>query len=317
MAENKSIATRLAFGQELAKVGAREDIIVLDADLSKSTMTAVFKESYPERHINCGIAEGNMMATAAGLASCGKKVFAASFAMFAAGRAYEQIRNSIAYPSLPVVVVGSHAGVTVGEDGASHQCIEDVALMRAIPNMTVISPADGTEAAAAVRALIDYDKPAYLRVSRLAMPILFDENEYGKFEIGKGRLMREGNDVTIIATGLLMHEAIKAVDMLEAEGISVRLVNMPTIKPIDKDIVIESAKKTGAIVCVEEHNIIGGLGDAVASVLAQNCPTPMEIVGIRDKFGASGKPNVLLDEYKLSAPHIVAYTKSVLEHKNV
>ena len=316
MAENKPIATRLAFGQELAKVGAREDIVVLDADLSKSTMTSLFKEKYPERHINCGIAEGNMMATAAGLASCGKKVFAASFAMFAAGRAYEQIRNSIAYPALPVVVVGSHAGVTVGEDGASHQCIEDVALMRAIPNMTIISPADGVEAAAAVRALIDYDKPAYLRVSRLPMPIIFDEAEYGEFKIGKGRLVRDGNDVTIIATGLLMHEAVKAANELEKKGVSVRLVDMPTIKPIDKDIIIESAKKTGAVVCVEEHNIIGGLGEAVAGVLSMNYPAPVEIVGVRDKFGASGKPSVLLDAYELSCEHIVKYAEKAINRKN-
>ena len=315
MAENK-IATRLAFGQELAKLGAREDIVVLDADLSKSTMTALFKEKYPERHFNCGIAEGNMMATAAGFASCGKKVFAASFAMFAAGRAYEQIRNSIAYPSLSVVVVGSHAGITVGEDGASHQCIEDIALMRAIPNMTIISPADGTETTAAVRAIMNYDSPVYLRLSRLAMPVLFDENEYGEFEIGKGRLMREGNDVTIIATGLLMHEAIKAADELSAQGVSVRLVDMPTIKPIDENIIIESAKKTGAIVCVEEHNILGGLGEAVAGVLTQNSPTPMEMIGIRDKFGSSGKPAALLDAYELTAEHIVKRAQLVMKRKN-
>jgi len=316
MAENKTIATRLAFGQELAALGAREDIVVLDADLSKSTMTALFKDKYPERHINCGIAEGNMMATAAGLASCGKKVFAASFAMFAAGRAYEQVRNSIAYPSLPVVVVGSHAGVTVGEDGASHQSIEDVALMRAIPNMTIISPADGVETAAAVRALVNYDKPAYLRVSRLPMPMIFDEAEYGEFKIGKGRLVRDGSDVTIIATGLLMHEAVKAADELAKNGVSVRLVDMPTIKQIDEDIIIESAKKTGAVVCVEEHNIIGGLGEAVCGVLAMSHPTPIEIVGIRDKFGASGKPSVLLDAYELSCEHIVKYAEKAISRKN-
>lgn len=316
MAEKKSIATRLAFGQELAKIGAREDIIVLDADLSKSTMTSLFKEVYPERHFNCGIAEGNMMSTAAGFATCGKKVFAASFAMFAAGRAYEQIRNSIAYPALPVVVVGTHAGITVGEDGATHQCIEDVALMRAIPNMTVISPADGTETAAAVRALANYNKPAYLRLSRLAVPVLFDEEEYGEFEIGKGRVMRDGNDITIISTGLLLHEAIKAADALSEAGISVRLVNIPTIKPIDSDIIIESAKKTGAVLCVEEHNVIGGLGDAVCSVLSQNCPTLTDVVGIQDKFGASGKPAHLLDEYEVSASYIEKRAKSLLDRKN-
>lgn len=315
MSENKKIATRLAFGQELAKIGERKDIVVLDADLSRSTMTALFGEKYPERHINCGIAEGNMMSTAAGLAACGKKVFAASFAMFAAGRAFEQIRNSIAYPSLPVVVAGSHAGLTVGEDGATHQCIEDVALMRAIPNMTVISPADGTEAAAAVRALADYDGPAYLRLSRLAMPIIFDESEYGEFEIGKGRVLRKGNDVTIIGAGLLLHEALKAADELEAEGVSVQLVDMPTIKPIDEELIVECAKRTGAIVCAEEHSIIGGLGSAVAEVLARRCPVPSETVGVKDMFGCSGKPAELLDAYEMSAPHIVKTVRHILERK--
>lgn len=315
MADNK-IATRLAFGQEIAKLGEREDIVVLDADLSKSTMTHLFKEKYPERHINCGIAEGNMMSTAAGLAAAGKKVFAASFAMFAAGRAYEQLRNSVGYPQLPVVAVGSHAGLTVGEDGATHQCIEDVALMRAIPNMTVISPADGTEAAAAVRALVDHDGPAYLRVCRLAMPILFDEEEYGEFEIGKGRILRDGSDITIIGTGLLLHEAIKAADELEAKGVSVRLVNMPTIKPIDEAIVIESAKKTGAILCVEEHSVIGGLGSAVCDVLSKNYPTLCDIVGVEDKFGCSGKPAELLDAYGMSAPHIAKRAIALIDKKN-
>ena len=256
-----------------------------------------------------------MMATAAGLASCGKKVFAASFAMFATGRAYEQIRNSIGYPALNVVVVGSHAGVTVGEDGASHQCVEDVALMRAIPGMTVVSPADATEAKAAVRALADYDKPAYLRLSRLAMPVLFDEEEYGEFEIGKGRILQEGTDVTVIAAGLLLHEAVKAVDELRAQGVSVRFIDMSTVKPVDEALVIESAQKTGAIVCVEEHSVIGGLGSAVAEVLAAKRPVPMEIVGVKDKFGCSGKPTELLDLYELSAPHIVARVRDVLARK--
>lgn len=309
------IATRKAFGEELAKIGAREDIVVLDADLSASTMTNIFKAKYPERHFNCGIAEGNMMATAAGMASCGKTVFAASFAMFATGRAFEQVRNSIGYPHLNVKVVGTHAGVTVGEDGATHQCLEDVALMRTIPGMCVLSPADATEAAAAVRALADYKGPAYLRLCRLPMPILFDEAEYGEFEIGKGKIMREGSDVTIIGAGLLLHEAVKACDALEAEGIKARLVDMASIKPIDKDIIIESAKKTGAIVCVEEHNIIGGLGSAVCEVVCENCPTPVEIVGTRDVFGCSGKPDELLDHYKMSAPHIVEAVKKVMAKK--
>lgn len=309
------IATRLAFGQEIAKLGERADIFVLDADLSKSTMTYIFREKYPERHINCGIAEGNMMSTAAGIAASGNKVFAASFAMFAAGRAYEQIRNSIAYPSLPVVIAGSHAGLTVGEDGATHQCIEDVALMRAIPNMTVISPADGVETAAAVRALADYPSPAYLRLCRLAMPVLFDEKEYGEFEIGKGRILRDGSDATIIAAGLLLHEAIAAADMLADENISVRVVDMATIKPIDKDLIIESAKKTGAIVAAEEHNVIGGLGSAVAEVLSLSIPTPLEIVGVNDRFGCSGKPAELLDAYEMSAKHIASKVKKVISRK--
>lgn len=315
MSQETKIATRLAFGQELARIGARSDIVAMDADLSCSTMTSLFREEYPGRHINCGIAEGNMMATAAGIAACGKKVFAASFAMFATGRAYEQIRNSIGYPELNVVVVGSHSGVTVGEDGASHQCVEDVALMRSVPGMTVISPADAVETKAAVRALADYKKPAYLRLSRLAMPILFDEENYGEFEIGKGRILRDGTDVTIIAAGLLLHEAAAAADELEARGVSVRLVDMPTIKPIDEALVIESAKKTGAVVCAEEHSVIGGLGSAVADVLVKNRPVPMEIVGVKDKFGRSGKPSELLDLYEMSAPHITDAVRRVLERK--
>ena len=309
------IATRKAFGEELAKQGAREDIVVLDADLSGSTMTGIFKAKYPERHFNCGIAEGNMMATAAGMASCGKKVFAASFAMFATGRAFEQVRNSIGYPHLNVTVVGTHAGVTVGEDGATHQCLEDVALMRSIPGMCVLSPADATEAAAAVRALLDYNGPAYLRLCRLPMPILFDEGTYGEFEIGKGRIMKDGSDVTIIAAGLLLHEAVKACEALEAEGISVRLVNMATVKPLDSELVIESAKKTGAVVCVEEHNVIGGLGSAVCDCLCAQCPTPVEIIGTKDVFGCSGKPDELLDHYEMSAPHIVKAAKKVMARK--
>lgn len=313
MADNL-IATRKAFGQELARMGDKKDFIVLDADLSKSTMTSIFKEKFPERHINCGIAEGNMMSTAAGISSCGKKVFAASFAMFASGRAYEQVRNSIGYPHLNVTVVGTHAGVTVGEDGATHQCIEDVALMRAIPGMCVISPADAAEAAAAVRAILDYDGPVYLRLSRLPVPALFDDDSI-EFEIGKGRILSEGSDVTIIGTGLLLHEAVKARDILENEGISVRLVDMASIKPIDRELVIESAKKTGAVVCVEEHSTIGGLGSAVCDVLCSEYPAPVEIIGIKDKFGTSGKPNDLLDFYELSAPFIVNAAKKAISRK--
>ena len=255
-----------------------------------------------------------MMATAAGIASCGKTVFAASFAMFATGRAYEQVRNSVAYPGLNVKVVGSHAGLTVGEDGASHQCLEDVALMRAIPGMAVVSPADATEARAAVRTIADYDGPVYLRLSRLAMPVLFEEEGF-TFELGKGKVLRDGADVTLVGAGLLLHEAVKAADLLEAEGIRVRLVDMASIKPIDTELIVESAEKTGAIVCAEEHNVIGGLGSAVAEVLAQHCPVPMEIVGVGDQFGRSGKPAELLDFYEMSAPHIVKKVKKVLERK--
>lgn len=312
MADNL-IATRKAFGQELARMGDKNDFIVLDADLSKSTMTSIFKDKYPHRHFNCGIAEGNMMSTAAGIASCGKKVFAASFAMFASGRAYEQVRNSIGYPRLNVTVVGTHAGVTVGEDGATHQCIEDVALMRAIPGMCVISPADAAESAAAVRAILDYDGPVYLRLSRLPVPKLFDDDV--EFEIGKGRILHDGTDVTIIGTGLLLHEAVKAYETLEKEGISVRLVDMASIKPIDRELVVESAKKTGAVVCVEEHSVIGGLGSAVCDVLCSEYPTPVEIVGIKDMFGTSGKPDELLDHYELSAPHIVKAAKKAISRK--
>ncbi len=311
---DKLIATRMAFGKELARLGDREDIVVLDADLSKSTMTMFFGEKYPERHFNCGIAEGNMMSTAAGMAACQKKVFAASFAMFASGRAYEQVRNSICYPHLNVTVVGTHAGVTVGEDGATHQCIEDVALMRAIPGMCVISPADATETAAAVRAILDYNGPVYLRLSRLAMPVIFEEEGFN-FEIGKGKVISDGTDVTIIGTGLLLHEAIKARDILESEGISVRLVDMASIKPLDKKLVVESAKKTGAIVCAEEHNIVGGLGSAVCEALCSEYPAPVEIVGVKDVFGTSGKPAELLDYYELSAPHIVKAAKKAISRK--
>lgn len=316
MADIKKIATRQAFGDELAAIGEREDIIVMDADLTKSTMTNVFAAKYPQRFINCGIAEGNMMATAAGIASTGKTVFAASFAMFSTGRAYEQVRNSIGYPKLNVKVVGTHAGVTVGEDGASHQCIEDVALMRAIPGMVVVSPADGVETAAAVRAIADYNGPVYLRLSRLAMPVIFDESTY-KFELGKGTVIKDGSDVTIIATGLLLHEAMKAEKMLAEQGISVRFVNMHTIKPLDVNIVVLSAQKTGAVVCVEEHSVIGGLGSAVCETLAKNCPVPVEIVGVEDTFGRSGKPDQLLEHFELTAPYIVEKVKKVLERKRM
>lgn len=308
------IATREAYGNALVEFGDNENILVLDADLSKSTKTDGFKKKYPERFINMGIAEANMMSTAAGLATCGKIVFASSFAMFAAGRAYEQVRNSIAYPGLNVKIGATHAGISVGEDGASHQCIEDLALMRAIPNMVVISPCDAVESRAAVKAAIEYNGPVYLRFGRLSVPVLYEKDTF-KFEIGKGVLVEDGKDVTIIANGLLVPEAIEARKLLAEEGISARIIDMHTIKPIDADIIIKAAKETGAIVTAEEHNILGGLGSAVAEVLVENCPTPMKRVGVEDIFGRSGKPADLLKMYGLTATNIVTKVKEVIKMK--
>ena len=315
MADVIKIATRDAYGQTLIELGnEREDIVVMDADLAAATKTGMFKKAHPDRFFNAGIAEGNMMSIAAGLASCGKTVFASSFAMFAAGRAFEQIRNSIAYPHLNVKIAASHAGISVGEDGATHQCCEDIGIMRTIPGMVILNPADGPEAKAAVRAAADYDGPVYLRLGRLAVPVFNDEDV--DFEIGKGKVMREGTDVTIIATGLEVNEAMIAADTLAAEGISARVVNMATIKPIDKDIILQAAAETGAIVTAEEHNIIGGLGSAVAEVLCESGkPVPMLRVGVEDTFGRSGPALELLDIYGLTAPHIVEKTKAVLALK--
>lgn len=310
----EKIATREAYGNALAEFGENENIVVLDADLSKSTKTDTFKKKYPERFINMGIAEANMMSTAAGLATCGKIVFASSFAMFAAGRAYEQVRNSIAYPELNVKIGATHAGISVGEDGASHQCIEDLALMRAIPNMVVISPSDAVEARAAVKAAIEHKGPVYLRFGRLSVPVIYDKENFA-FEIGKGIEIEDGKDVTIIANGLLVNEAIEARKLLAEEGISARVVDMHTIKPIDADIIIKAAKETGAIVTAEEHNILGGLGSAVAEVLAENSPAPMKRVGVEDTFGRSGKPADLLKIYGLTASNIVAKVKEVIKLK--
>lgn len=307
----QKIATREAYGNALAEFGEDTKIIVLDADLSKSTKTDTFKKKYPERFINMGIAEGNMMSTAAGIATCGKVVFASTFAMFAAGRAFEQVRNSICYPNLNVKVGATHAGISVGEDGASHQCIEDLALMRAIPNMVVISPSDATQTRAAVKAAIEHDGPVYLRLGRLNVPVIYEDADF-KFELGKGVTISEGTDVTIIATGLMVHAAIEAVTILSNEGIKARLVDIHTIKPIDKDIIIKAAKETGAIVTAEEHNVIGGLGSSVAEVLVQNYPTPLKMVGVEDKFGKSGKPEKLLEMYGLTAQNIVAKVKEVM-----
>ncbi len=306
-------ATREAYGAALAEFGSDERLVVLDADLSKSTKTDCFKKLYPERFINAGIAEGNMLSVAAGLSTCGKVVFASSFAMFAAGRAFEQIRNSIGYPNLNVKIGATHAGISVGEDGATHQCLEDIGIMRTIPNMTIINPADATEARLAVKAAIDHKGPVYLRFGRLAVPTIFDENY--KFEIGKGVTLAEGKDLTIIATGLMVPYALEAKTVLAEMGIDARVINIHTIKPIDADLIIKAAKETGAIVTAEEHNIIGGLGSAVAEVLSENCPVPMARVGTQDVFGRSGVPAKLFEIYGLDTKTIVEKAKEVLAKK--
>lgn len=306
-------ATREAYGAALAEFGADERIVVLDADLSKSTKTESFKKVYPERFINVGIAEGNMMSVAAGLSTCGKIVFASSFAMFAAGRAFEQVRNSIGYPNLNVKIGATHAGISVGEDGATHQCLEDIGIMRTIPNMTVVCPADPAEARLAVKAAIDVKGPVYLRFGRLAVPTLFDEKY--KFELGKGVTLADGSDVTVIASGLMVPYALEAKTALAEQGISARIINIHTIKPIDKDIIIKAAKETGAIVTAEEHNIIGGLGSAVAEVLAENRPTVMLRVGTKDVFGRSGVPARLLEMYGLDTKTIVEKAKEAIAKK--
>lgn len=307
------IATREAYGNALVEFGADESIIVLDADLSKSTKTEGFKKAYPDRFINTGIAEGNMMATAAGIAACGKTVFASSFAMFAAGRAFEQIRNSIGYPHLNVKIGATHAGISVGEDGASHQCLEDIGIMRTIPGMVILNPADATESRLAVKAAIDHDGPVYLRFGRLAVPTIFDGSY--QFEIGKGVMLEDGTDVTLIGTGLLVPACTEAKQILAEQGISARVVNMATIKPIDREIIVKAARETGAIVTAEEHNIIGGLGSAVAEVLAEEYPAPMQRVGTQDVFGRSGKPYPLLELYGLDAKTIAEKAKAAIAKK--
>ena len=309
----EKIATREAYGKALVEFGADEKLVVLDADLSKSTKTEGFKKAYPERFINMGIAEGNMMSTAAGIASCGKTVFASSFAMFAAGRAFEQIRNSIGYPHLNVKIGATHAGISVGEDGATHQCLEDIGIMRTIPGMVILNPADATEARLAVKAAIDHDGPVYLRFGRLAVPVIFDENY--QFEIGKGVELVPGTDVTLIGTGLLVPAVLEAGRCLAEQGISARVINMATIKPIDHEIVVKAARETGAIVTAEEHNVIGGLGSAVAETLCENLPVPMLRVGTQDVFGRSGKPYPLLERYGLDAKTIVEKAKAAIAMK--
>ena len=312
MSEVKKIATRESYGNALAELGAQNpNIVVLDADLAGATKTGVFKKAFPERHIDCGIAEGNMMGVAAGLATCGKIPFASSFAMFAAGRAFEQVRNSIGYPHLSVKIGATHAGISVGEDGATHQCNEDIAIMRTIPGMTIICPADDVEARAAVKAAAEYVGPVYMRFGRLAVPVINDEANY-KFEIGKGITLKEGKDVTIIATGLEVNESLEAAKLLEADGISAEVINIHTIKPLDKELVVASAKKTGKVVTVEEHSVIGGLGGAVAEALSEEAPTKMLRIGMMDKFGQSGPAKALIEYYGLDGKSIYEKVKAFL-----
>lgn len=297
------VATREAYGAALAQYGADTKVIVLDADLSKSTKTDTFKKVYPERHFNMGIAEGNMMSVAAGLASTGKTVFASTFAMFASERACEQIRNSICYPKLNVKIGATHAGLTVGEDGASHQCVEDLAVMRSLPNMIVLSPCDEVETNLAIKAAIDHDGPVYIRLGRLAVEAVHDAENF-KFELGKGVQVKEGNDLTIVATGLMVQESLKAAELLAANGINARVIDMHTIKPIDADILAKASKETGFIVTVEEHNVIGGLGGAVCEAICATAPCKVLRIGVEDKFGKSGTPAALLEKYGLTAQAI-------------
>lgn len=310
MSEVKKIATRESYGNALAELGAEyENLVVLDADLAAATKTGVFKKAFPERHIDCGIAECNMMGIAAGLATTGKIPFASSFAMFAAGRAFEQVRNSIGYPKLNVKIGATHAGISVGEDGATHQCNEDIALMRTIPGMVVINPADDVEAKAAVRAAIEHQGPVYLRFGRLAVPVINDNSDY-KFELGKGVVLREGKDVTIIATGLPVSECLAATDKLAADGIDAKVINIHTIKPLDEELVVKAAQETGKVVTVEEHSVIGGLGSAVCDVLSEKCPTKVMKIGINDTFGESGPAVELVKKYGLDADSIYDKVKA-------
>lgn len=312
----EKIATRAAYGEALVALAEEyPELVVLDADLSKSTMTHAFSKAYPDRFYNIGIAEANMAGIAAGLATCGKKPFFNSFAMFSAGRAWEQVRNSIAYPGLNVKVIGSHGGVSVGEDGATHQCIEDYAIMRAIPGMVVVSPCDGPEMRAAVKALLDYEGPAYMRLGRLAVESVTDEVEGYKFELGKGSVLRDGADVTVIATGMMVQEAVKAAAALAEEGVSVRVIDMHTIKPLDEELVLKAARETGVIVTSEEANIIGGLGSAVAEYLSGVCPVPVVRHGMKDEFGRSGEAKAVLKAFDLTADGIVSAVKKALELK--
>ena len=312
MADKK--ATREAYGAALAELGEKHDFVVLDADLAEATKTVTFKKKFPERFYDCGIAEGNMMSVAAGIAATGRTVFASSFAMFAAGRAFEQIRNSIGYPHLPVKIGATHAGITVGEDGATHQCLEDIALMRTIPGMTIINPADAVEARAAVEASLSIDGPVYMRFGRYAVPVFNDEATY-KFEVGKGITMAEGTDLTIVGSGFTVPMALEARELLAQKGISARVINIHTIKPIDRDILAKAARETGAVLTVEEHSVIGGLGSAVCEVLAEECPVPVMRIGTQDTFGKSGTVPALLEEYGLTPENVAEKAQELLAKK--
>ena len=309
MSEIKKIATREAYGEMLAELGETyPELVVLDADLAAATKTSVFKKKFPERHIDCGIAEGNMMGVAAGLSLVGKIPVASTFAMFAAGRAFEQVRNSLGYPHLNVKIGATHAGITVGEDGATHQCNEDIALMRTIPGMVILNPADAVEAKACVKAAVEYEGPVYMRFGRAAVPVINDRPDY-QFEMGKGVLLREGTDVTIVATGIMVNSALEAAEKLAAEGISAEVINIHTIKPLDTEIIVKSAKKTGKVVTAEEHSVVGGLGGAVCEALSELCPTPVCRIGINDVFGESGSAAALLVKYGLDGEGVYSRVK--------
>ena len=315
MADVIKKATRESYGEALRDLAEEyPELVVLDADLAAATKTGIFKKVYPDRFFDCGIAEANMMGVAAGLAACGKIPFASTFAMFAAGRAFEIVRNSIGYPHLNVKIGATHAGISVGEDGATHQCNEDIALMRTIPGMTIINPSDDVEAKAAVRAALDFNGPVYMRFGRLAVPVINDNADY-KFELGKGIVLRDGSDVTIVATGLMVNEALQAAEALANDGISARVVNIHTIKPLDKELICKCAKETGIIVTAEEHSIIGGLGSAVAEAVTECCPVPVIKVGVNDEFGHSGPAVELLKEFGLSAENIAAKAKEAFSLK--
>ena len=309
MSEVKKIATRESYGNALVELGAEHDnLIVLDADLAAATKTGVFKKAYPDRHIDCGIAECNMMGIAAGLSTTGIVPFASTFAMFAAGRAFEQVRNSIGYPHLNVKIGATHAGISVGEDGATHQCNEDIALMRTIPGMVILNPADDVEAKACVKAAYEYNGPVYLRFGRLAVPVINDRPDY-KFELGKGVVLREGKDVTIVATGLCVSSALEAAEKLAADGIDAKIINIHTIKPLDEELIVAAAKETGKVVTVEEHSVIGGLGSAVCDALAEKCAVPVKKIGVQDVFGESGPAVALLAKYKLDGEGVYEQVK--------